>query len=110
MATFALKADVNFRLSLFITTGKFIRFFNLTSGPIFGEYYNVTVSTSTKNAYNAINEINFSSSGAYFTIEGNGTTGGRVIAQAGNAINLNAGFEVKLGGEVLILMDECGTP
>lgn len=34
-----MNADENFLLSVFIITGKFIRFFNLTSGPNFGEYY-----------------------------------------------------------------------
>ena len=39
MATWALNAPVNNRLLFFIITGEFIRFFNLTSGLNFGEYY-----------------------------------------------------------------------
>jgi len=41
MATLALNELVNFLLVFFIITGKINPYiFNLTSGPIFGEYYN----------------------------------------------------------------------
>lgn len=67
---------------------------------------NITISTSSIKAYSAASDINLSN----FIIDGNGTTGGKVIAHAGNLINLNAGFEVKKGGEIEISIDECGTP
>jgi|SRR5208337_5455530 len=37
------KGSINTRLSLFIITGKFTRFFNYTSGPNFEEYYTVSI-------------------------------------------------------------------
>lgn len=74
------------------------------------ELNNITVSTSSIKAYQANNNIYLSSSGNYFIIDGNGTEGGKVIVKAGNSINLNAGFEIKKGGEIKIVIEECGIP
>ncbi len=47
MATLALKSAENFLLVAFIIATNLLIFFNLTSGLIFGEYYNTKTITET---------------------------------------------------------------
>lgn len=67
---------------------------------------NLTISNGMNPVFQASDVINMSN----FIVDGNGSSGGRITVQAQNEVNLNSGFEVKLGGEAFITMQKCGAP
>lgn len=66
---------------------------------------NITVGIGKTKTYRANNSITAAASGTYFTIEGNGVSGGNATFVAGNSITLNPGFTVDLGGSFYAYID-----
>jgi hypothetical protein len=65
--------------------------------PYYRNLQNITVGIDTTRTFQARDNITAAGSGN-FTIEGNGSNGGKVAMEAGEKINLKPGFKVEKGG------------
>ena len=66
---------------------------------------NLTYVSTERRTYRASNDIYISNTGGVFTIEGDGSSGGRIALAAGTSITLKPGFHAKEGSKFSAILD-----